>query len=132
MARKPPLRRCLDRLDKDIGGVEPDIVLLDAHGRERRRQPVDQRHVVVARHRNVARAIEPAPAEGGDRPDRQPVVRADDRSELDVAAKELLRAGGTLVLVEGGGEGDERPVAVESERAPMRLEGAVALDAGRQ
>ena len=71
----------LDHLEKDVGSIEADIVLLDAHRGQRRRQSIDERHVVIARHGNVARTIQPMPAKRRDGPDRKAVVGADDRGE---------------------------------------------------
>ncbi len=70
-------------------------------------------------------------AERGDGADRQTIIGADQRREIRPPRKQFLGARFAFLLVEAGGEGDQRRVRVEAERGAMALEGAVALDAGR-
>ena len=60
----------------------------DAHGRERRREAVGERHVVVAGHRHVARAREPAARELVVTPEREQIVRGHERGHGGVAVEQ--------------------------------------------
>ena len=53
----------------------------DVHGRQRRREAVDERHVVEARDRNVVRTAQAMLLQGVEAAEREQVVGRDDRSE---------------------------------------------------
>ena len=69
--------------------------------------------------------------ERGDGTDRQTIIGADQRREVPAPGQQLLGPRIALLLVEAGGEDDQRRVAVEAKCGSMPLEGTVPFDAGR-
>ncbi len=94
----------LDDLDHDARRFEAGLVMLDPNRRQRRRQPVHQRHIVEAGDRNVAGAGDVVAPERRDRADREPVIGADHSGEGSPADQQFLGAALAFGFVEGLGE----------------------------
>jgi len=93
-------------LQQQVSGGVPDLPLRHPDRTERRKQAVDEQHVIEADHRHVTWTPE---AELGERviaADREAVVGGHYRRDRGVGAQQLRAGPGPLLLGEGTGETD--------------------------
>src|SRR5215207_7985781 len=111
MAGKTLIGRYRDRLNEDSRRVETYIVLLNLYSGERGRQAIDEGHVVVPSHRNVAWTLDAMPPERRDRSDCETIIGTHQGSEIRPPAQQPLDALFPLFLVEARGERNQPMIA---------------------
>ena len=84
------------------------------------RQPVGERHVVIAGHRDILRTAQAMPAQRRDGADREPVVGADQRGERLAAREQFLGAALAFGFVEGVGEDGVRLRLADAEQLAVQ------------
>ena len=104
----------------------------DSHRGERRSQFVDERHVVEAAHRDVARYAQPQLRQGVVAAEREKIVRRHHRREAPIFLPERQKRTPALLLGESVTGCDPPCAALEMAVLQRPQESAVASEAGRK
>src|ERR1041385_5681549 len=99
-ATRLAFRRLLDGLVDELEGAAPELVDVDVHGGQRRRDVAADADVVEAADRHVAGAIESGAAQLRERADGHGVVRGEDRRRPRILGDQRSRRGASRILGE--------------------------------
>jgi hypothetical protein len=119
-----------DPLEQQLSRLGAQLVVREAHRRQRRPEPVDERHVVEADHGDVVRALAAGFVKRGVTADGQHVVRGGHRGDVTVRGEEFPAAARAFLHGVLGGVRDQALIDLEAVGRHPVPESAQPADAG--